>query len=170
MRRALLVLLTIVFWCVTRSDAAACQELPGNIHVTPVLQPVVVSLLEMSPTFSLQCARIAALPTVRVTVGLMAKNEESCCRARTEFRRYPSGVLFALVEIPSPRSQAEYAELLGHEFEHIVEQLELLEAKSGTTELNRATRSRSGIYETERAQWVGKAVAEEAERSLVGQL
>jgi hypothetical protein len=166
MRRAVITpLLVVALWSVSRADGEACLLPSGNIQVTPVLAPVVRSLVDVSPTFSQQCDRIAAVPLVRVTIGVLPKSQESCCRARTAIRRYPSGLIMAVVEIPSPLRKTEYAELLGHEFEHIVERLDGVDVTASAQLVQGSVYGGTGAYETKRAQWAGKAVAAEAERS-----
>jgi hypothetical protein len=162
MNRICLVAATVLAsWTMTAGPALACTELPAAIQVDDFLAPVVDELLAVSPTFSRQCERIAAVPLVRVAVRMLPKGEEYCCRARTTIRRFASGVLIALVEIPSPRRPTEYAELLGHEFEHILEQIDLVDL-SALAQQGGASRFWDGAYETERARSAGAAVAEEA--------
>ena len=161
MRRTLLAVLVAAFWCSAEGEAIACTQRPGNIQVTPVLESVLSSLLGVSPTLGKQCDRIAAAPLVRVMVGVLPKSEESCCRARTVLRRYPSGVLLAHVEIPSPRRREEYAELLGHEFEHILEHLEAVESDAGPRPRDTSGGGGKRIDETVRAHEAGRAVAAE---------
>ena len=165
MTRAALATLVVVFSLSEAPEAVACPERPGNIQAVPLLEPVVESLLSVSPTFSGQCERISAMPLVRVMVASLPRSEEACCRARTTVRRYPSGVMLALVEIPSPRRSEEYAELLGHEFEHIVEQLDGTELDGRPDRAEASAGGWAGAYETERAHWAGKAVAAEVQRS-----
>lgn len=159
-RVCLVAAMVLAGWTVTAGPAHACTELPTTIQVDDLLAAVVDELLAASPTFSRQCERIAELPLVRVAVRMLPKGEESCCRARTTIRRYASGALIAWVEIPSPRISVEYAELLGHEFEHILEQIDLVDLNALA---DRGGASRVGdAYETTRARRAGEAVAEEA--------
>ena len=164
-RVCLVAAMVLSGWTVTASPARACTELPTTIQVDDLFAPVVDELLAVSPTFSRQCGRIAGLPSVRVAVRMLPKGEESCCRARTTIRRYSSGVMVAVVEIPSPRISVEYAELLGHEFEHILEQIDLVDLRA-LADQGDAHRVGEGAYETVRARRAGEAVAEEAATTL----
>jgi hypothetical protein len=119
-----------------------------NIKVDDLFDALVDDLLDSSPTFLRQYRQIAGAPLVRVSVGVLPKREESCCRARTVVRRYATGAIIASVEIPMPRRRLEYAELLGHEFEHIIEQIESVDV--------------DGRNETARAHRAGLAVSLEA--------
>ena len=81
------------------------------------------------------------------------------CRARTTIRKYSSGLLLAVVMIP-PRG--EYPELLAHELEHVIEQIEGIDlaalARSGSI---RVRQRPDGAFETARAQNAGLTVATE---------
>lgn len=160
-RICLIAAMALATWTTTAGPARACTELPATIQVDDLLAPVVDELLVASPTFARQCERIAELPLVRVAVRLMPKGEDLCCRARTTIRRYASGAMIAWVEIPSPRISVEYAELLGHEFEHILEQIDSVDLDAWADQ-GRASRAGDGAYETTRARRAGEAVAEEA--------
>jgi hypothetical protein len=160
-RICIVAAMVLAGWTVTPDRAFACTALPTTIQVDDLLEPVVDDLLAASPTFSRQCERIADVPLVRVSVRQLPKGEESCCRARTTIRRYPSGALIAWVEIPSPRTRLEYAELLGHEFEHILEQIDLVDLNAQADRGAGAARLGDGAYETARARRAGAAVAVE---------
>jgi hypothetical protein len=142
--------------------ASGCTHLPATIQIDGLFDEVVDDLLADSPTFRRQCERIVGRPLVRVSVRTLPRKEESCCRARTTMRRYASGALIAWVEIPSPRTRLEYAELLGHEFEHILEQIDGVDLRAQSARPAGATLLADGAYETVRAQRAGEIVAMEA--------
>ena len=146
----------------TAGRAPAESPAAPRIRIDELFEPVVDDLQQASPTFLRQFARIAETPLVSVSVRALPKGEESCCRARTTIRRYQSGAIIAWVEIPSPRTREEYAELLGHEFEHILEQIDLVDLDVQADAGGGATRLAEGTYETGRAQRAGLAVAREA--------
>jgi hypothetical protein len=81
------------------------------------------------------------------------------CRAKTEFRRYSSGLLLAVIYIAPGDDPVE---LLAHELEHVIEQIEDVNlaalAHDGSA---RAKRRHDGAYETTRARDAGLAVAAE---------
>src|SRR5215213_6235109 len=122
MRSRLLGALALAGSLLGPAAAAACDAFPANIQVDAFFAGVADEVLAASPTFAAQCDRIAAAPRMRVAVRLLPKLEEGEFRARTTVRRFTSGLVTALVEIPSPRTEIEYAELFGHEFEHVLEQ------------------------------------------------
>jgi hypothetical protein len=161
-RLCVIAVMVAAGWTVNPGRALACADLQPSIQVDDFFKSVVVNVLAASPTFSRQCERIAALPMVRVSILALPQEEQSCCRARTTIRRYSSGALIAWVEIPSLGTALEYAELLGHEFEHILEQIDLVDLEAQADQGAGAKRVEDGAYETDRAQRAGEAVAKEA--------
>ena len=109
-------------------DPIAAAPLPENIHVGADLAPVVVELFNRSETFRRQCAIIAAA-NVRVTIVVTVKLRPSVARARATIGPLGQG-LWALIELAPVDA---YAELLAHELEHVIEQIEGIDlAASGT--------------------------------------
>jgi hypothetical protein len=154
-----LAVMVLAGWTVTPGRAPAGTDRSPSIQVDDFFDSLVDALRDASPTFSRQYERIADFPLARVSIRMLPKGEESCCRARTTIRRYPSGALIAWVEIPSPRTRLEYAELLGHEFEHILEQIDRVDLDAQADEGAGAARVGNGAYETARARRAGEAVA-----------
>ena len=112
-----------------RSRAAApsiADVMPAaNIEVDPMLQQPIAALLARSPTFRRQWAQVASTQTIRVRIATSAElREMPSARARSEVSRYAYGAIRALVEVPAV---VDVTELLPHEFEHILEQLEGLD-------------------------------------------
>lgn len=132
--------------------------LPANVFLLHDIEQPIQRIYERAPSFRAQCARIAAAEGLRVTVRV-DPHMPSRCRAFTVLRR--SGErLFADVHL---RPSSDHAEMLAHEFEHILEQIEGLNLRtlsrvkgSGVREVEYA------VFETERAQAAGEAVAAEA--------
>jgi hypothetical protein len=150
----------------TSGAGAAPVRTPQNIRIASVLEPVFQEIAAVSPTFNAQCARIASATYVRVTVNpVMASSTTSRGTARTTMRRFASGALLATVDMPVPLTTLEYAELFGHEFEHIVEQIERVDLDALVLVRHGATRLSDGAFETARAQKAGRAIAREAERT-----
>jgi hypothetical protein len=132
---------------------------PTNLIVTPALTPVVETMLQRSRLFRRQCARIAAAPNLTVRIA-QAGSLPPGVRARTRFSA-KGPQLGALVEIPVGYDQVE---LIAHEIEHVVEQLDGIDLRA------HAARSDSGVhataphlsgFETRRAHRVGLLVAQE---------
>jgi hypothetical protein len=94
-------------------------ELPPNMLVPPFLRGVVDSM-RTSPTFRRQCLRIANAPRTIVVLGWFHSNTERV-RARTVLSTAPDGTRFAMVAI---RPADDQVELIAHELEHVLEQLD----------------------------------------------
>jgi hypothetical protein len=126
----------------------------ANIHVDPLLQPLVATLLERSPTLRRQWQAIGASRSIRVSlISTPLLRETPSARARTEFSRYALGAIRAVVVLPAV---VDLTELLPHELEHVLEQIEGLDlpalAKRGESGVHEIGR---GVYETERARKAG---------------
>ena len=125
-----------------------------NIHVDRLLQPLIDKLLQQSPTLRRQWQAIAAARLVRVSlVSTPLLRESLSTRARTEVSHYAFGAIRAVVELPSA---VDITELLPHELEHVLEQIEGLDlpalAKDGESGVEEVGR---GVYETARARNAG---------------
>jgi len=143
-----------------RDAAPASPEPPSNFRIDEILQPLVSALLTRSDTFRRQWDTINASPLIRVRVlSIIGLQDESRARARAEFSRYAYGSMRATIEIPGP---ADVTELLPHELEHVIEQLEGVDlaglaqrGEQGVVEV------RPGMYETARARAAGLQVVRE---------
>lgn len=140
------------------TDAAV---VPPNILLAPAYQAVVEQMLRDSPTFRRQCARIGRSRELSVSVqGWLSQNHEDQPQATTIFTRGPVGQLDALVRVST---SADPIEMIAHEFEHILEQLDdvdlpVMAARHGS---GVHTVAGFGGFETERAISAGRCVATE---------
>jgi hypothetical protein len=147
---------------VAAAQDASPPVVPSNIQVSPVLARVFGEILAASATFAEQCERIGSARYVHVRVSAgMAASTTSRGTARTTMRRFSSGALLASVSIPVPLTTIEYAEFFGHEFEHILEQIDHVDLEALTLVRDGATRLSDGAYETTRAHRVGSVIADE---------
>jgi hypothetical protein len=151
---------------VTRVYAAAHGNLyegvtlAPNLTVTPLYQPTVQDMLRRSPTFRRQCARIAS--AVGLMVDVRSEPSRSTAAAWTTIRRPSDDVMHASV-IVTPVGRT--AELIAHELEHVIEQLDGVNLKQ------KASIHASGVrhcacgaeetFETTRAIATGLRVARE---------
>ena len=134
-------------------------ELPPTIQIVSTLDLVTQALLQRSDTFRAQCARIAQTPHVRVVVVMTPHLTGAAMRrARTSIRRYSTGAIHALVELPIV---GEHAELLAHEFEHVVEQMEGIDLAERLRAGDEDVAQTDGYYETARAKAAGLAAMNE---------
>ena len=137
-------------------------EIPENIRVGDDMREVVATLLARSPTLRAQCARIAATPRARIVVEVTGSRFRSQTRARATARRYDSGLLTVVIELPA-MAIAEFAELLAHELEHVLELIDNVDLNQLMKQRSAGvTKTSDGFYETTRAQAAGKAAAAEA--------
>ena len=138
---------------------AADVRLPPNIHVAGELQPVIGEMLAASSTFRRQWAALTRPGRLHVSVFVTRSSLGADRRAETVMRRYSSGLLFAVVLIPGGGA---HVELIAHEFEHIVEQIEGVNlpalARSGSPAVRQG---HDGSFETARAQHAGRTVSAE---------
>jgi len=145
------------------SASPVCESsLPLNIDAGK-LEPDLIELLQRSETFHRQCARIAATRVLRVTVRVgLAVGAGG--RAQTIIHRYEAGGLRAEVTLGFAE---DYFELLAHEFEHILEQVDGV--RLGTeVAAGRAWLTMSGAFETRRAAEAGARARREYEASAPG--
>jgi len=146
--------------CLSAERAQQCQQLklPANIALSSDLDRVLHDLYDRSPTFRAQCERLAAAENLHVVVRLDS-SLPSRCRALTNIRRRGREI-HADVHLPPGRALVE---LVAHEFEHVIEQVEGLNLRvlartrgSGVREIERE------LFESDRATKAGHVVADEA--------
>ena len=142
---------------VVSSCDAPTLALPESIELEQGLQPIVKWMLEHSPRFREQCRTLAAASRLRATVTVSHRQSTVTSRARTALRQTEAGGLDAQIEI---RSASDITELLGHEFEHLIEQLDGVDL-SAMARGGQARRLTDGAFETERAIAAGQQVAGE---------
>ena len=136
--------------------------LPANVFLLHDIEEPLQRIYDRAPSFRAQCARIAAAKGLRVSVRI-DPSVPGRCRAFTRLRR--SGTqLFADVHL---RPSSDHAEMLAHEFEHILEQIEGLDLLSLSRVKGSGVREvEYAVFETDRAQAAGEAVAEEVGRAV----
>ena len=143
-----------------RAGGAEYAALPPNIKTDQYLAPALAALIARSPTFRRQCATVAAARHVRVIFNAVAGPRLSMGpRARATITRFAHGLMRATIEIPMP---SEYHELMAHELEHVIEQIEGLDlAALAESDGRRVMDVGDGLFETARAQSAGRTVAAE---------
>lgn len=137
---------------------SVCESsLPHNIDAG-LLTPIAIALLQQSPTFKQQCQRIAATIVLRVQVRLVPARHGS--RGETTIRRYDAGALRADMVLSFGD---DYIELLAHELEHVIEQVERV---SLTKQLSSgdAWITPAGAFETVRALEAGARARQECDQ------
>jgi hypothetical protein len=143
-----------------RSSGATTPDVTSNISFPAAYRPLVATMLTRSATFRRQCARLAAASYLSIIIRAEApKGIQS--PALTRIRREADGRLIAITQLAlSSRS----AELLAHEFEHIIEQLDGVDLEI-MSRLRSTGVKRVGevdAFETRRAILTGLRVARES--------
>ena len=138
---------------------------PPNVVIPDMYRPLLNTILRHSPTFRRQCLRIAAESGLTVYITIEPLNVTSDVRAITRVTREQNGRRVARVVI-GPMNDT--VELIAHELEHVIEQLDGVDLES------LAGRARTGVYkqnglpgsfETVRARDIGRKVTAEILRS-----
>ena len=102
-------------------DAVPRQlALPANLIVARLYEPLVEAMLRDSPTFRRQCVRIAAEAGLTVHLSVNPPPRRFDRRATTRMTQHALG-LTAIVEIGA---LDDTQELIAHELEHVIEQLD----------------------------------------------
>jgi hypothetical protein len=139
--------------------------LPLNLIVPPFLRSVVDSMMLSSPTFRRQCVRIANAPGTVVILGYFQPSDTEHIRARTVVSTTPQGTRVAMVAI---RPVDDPVELIAHELEHVLEQLDDVDlaalAAVPTSGVRRCDCAKE-TFETIRAARAGRAAAAEVRKS-----
>ena len=130
---------------------------PSNLEAASVFQPFLDSMWRSSPTFNSQCRRLVAAERLKVVLRLEESQRHPSFYARTVLERR-DGVLVAAHVFLSPTPTA--VELIAHEVEHVLEQLDGvdLEAQAGS---GNVWKRADGAFETRRATEMGRRVARE---------
>jgi hypothetical protein len=146
-----------------QSPAARCEAMARDLRIAPELHPIVADLCRRSSTFRRQVARLSDEDGLVVTVEQMVIPSTSPWRAQSAIARVGGHVRTADVQVPAGDSRL-VAEMMAHEFEHILEQLDGIDLKQwvGHSGVWRTgTGSGDEPIETERARQVGRLVAGE---------
>jgi hypothetical protein len=136
--------------------------LPPNLSVSVAYESTVELMRQRSPTFRRQCARIARATNLAVVLSNESPPIPRAALAWTRIVRKPHGGLHATITI-SVSSRA--VELIAHEMEHIIEQLDGIDlaskAKLGASGVRACACGEAEAYETSRAILMGMRVAAE---------
>ena len=142
--------------------AHTAGTIPPNIQVAGFVRQMFENLLAQSPTLLSQCRQIGMAPHVRVLIQL-GPPTGALWRARGTITRHEAGALVAQFEIPVT---SDLVELISHELEHVIEQMEGVNlAALASLRGKLAYRDESGRFETARAVAAGLAAAGEVRRA-----
>lgn len=152
------VVLLVMFCGAIAAEPQQCRRtVPANIDVAHDLARVLERIYHRSATFRAQCERIAGADNLRVIIRIDTAIP-SHCRAYTIVQRRGYNIV-ADVHLPPTNGLIE---LIGHEFEHLLEQIEGLDLKRLAGVKGSGVRVLEGrFFETDRAQTAGRLVAAE---------
>ena len=146
---------------VTRASDPPVASLPPNLISVAVLRPALEKMRQSSPIFRRQCRRLAGASHLRVNLLLEELSRRPSHRARAAME-YRSGLLVSVTIHLTGFD--EPVELIAHEIEHVIEQLDGvdLEAHART---GIVWKREDGAFETRRAIEVGRRVSREVSQS-----
>ena len=140
-----------------RSSNLEDAGLPPNLSAAAVFKPYLERMVRTSPTFRSQCKRLGAAPLLRVQLRLEDPQRRPSFRARTVLARDQGVVVAAHIFLyPSP----DAVELIAHEIEHVLEQLDGVDLEAHVGSGN-VWKREDGAFETRRATEAGLRVARE---------
>jgi len=143
------------------SAAAPCTvqnpALFESVEMPATLEPVILKLLDRSPTFRQQCRRIVDAHHLRLVVRLIFPTGSFPVRATV--RRSPVGRFQGWIDLTTVPTR--YAEWIGHEFEHIIEHLDGVDIRERARRRDGAYEVTAGLFETRRASEAGSRIAQE---------
>ncbi len=138
------------------------RAIPCNLAATLILRRVIETMWSESRTFKAQCSRLRAEPSLVVELRLGNSSQLGKARARTDIVRSSGRPSRARIYIDSTfRSVRELVELIAHELEHVVEQLDDVDLTAGGQ--HGVYRTANGAFETARAIHIGQKVAAEVD-------
>jgi hypothetical protein len=134
--------------------------LPLNLVAPPEVHLLAEQMWRRSPSFRRQAMRLAAAPGLRITISQGRARPAGMTRAETTCHR--EGGLVTRAEMWIPLG-IEAVELLAHELEHIIEQLDDVDLPDLQKQAGSGVRTgpTPGQFETVRAITVGRLVAKE---------
>jgi hypothetical protein len=138
--------------------------LPPNLIVPSTFRRTVDAMLRGSPTFRRQCVRIANAPRITVVIDWFQPAAADRVRARMVLSTSGDGRRYAKVLI---RPLDDQVELIAHEIEHVIEQLDdvdLPALAAVPTSGVRECHCLGAGFETIRAIRAGLAAADEVRR------
>ena len=138
-------------------DEHADLTLPSNVSVPGHLRSTIDAMLRRSPTFRRQCVRLAHASGLLVRLEGLSPHAPGG-RARATIVS-SGGATVATVQIKPLESLPE---LIAHEIEHVIEQLDGVDLPARAERPNSGVRRcGDGTFETTRAIHVGRIVAQE---------
>lgn len=131
---------------------------PTGLHIADALRPVLHHMWQTSPTFRRQCARLAEA-SVELTVQVGLPHGAIGVRALTRIGVRDGVVRHVTVYLGRTLDMAY--ELLAHEVEHVLEQIDGVNLRVLAVAGVRGVQASRDAYETSRAVAIGRLVERE---------
>jgi hypothetical protein len=145
-------------------DGDESKELPSNFDVPALYRTTVDTMLRRSATFRRQAERIRQAPFLTITIENTPPPPGTNSLAWTRISRDSNNRIQATISI-IPRDRL--VELLAHEIEHVIEQLDgidlQMKSRLQATGVRLCDCADLGAYETRRAIVTGQRVAREVD-------
>jgi len=137
-------------------------DLPSNLFVSSMYRRRIELMLAHSATFRRQCVRLANASNLVVVLQSDTPRSDAETRAVTTMVRGDDGGIRAVVRI---RQSERVTELIAHEIEHVIEQLDGVDLKALSQQdasgVRRCRCTDVNTFETQRAVNAGLQVARE---------
>jgi hypothetical protein len=131
--------------------------MPPNLVARGTLRSLVLTMLQQSPTFRRQCARLAERQDLVIHMDLVRQIPQHHARMRFE---HHAGARRSVIEI-GLREPARFVEQIAHELEHVLEYLDHVDLQRFARQRVDGVIDLGHVYETARARSVGRTVARE---------
>ena len=156
------VVVSMLFGSIIRAEQQQRQfQIPANVRLLHDIELAIQFIYDRSPSFRSQLARIADAHHLRVTIQI-DPSIPSRCRAFTRVQ-WRGQTIRAEVHIPP---SSDHAELLAHELEHVLEQIERVDLHGLARVRDSGVRAvHFSVFETDRAQAAGRAVQTETRQN-----
>lgn len=157
LRRFVCAVVLTIPAAVSAQGPSSSTGLPPNLDAG-AFRSTIELMWRASPTFRDQCGRLAAKPRLHVMVRSDSSRPLPVVRARTEISRVRGTLTHADIVVSDARDAIE---LIAHEVEHVIEQIEGVRPGDAVCHGNRPVRA----GESCRAIEIGRRVAAEVEES-----
>lgn len=146
-------------------SAGDAHDTPPNLVAPGWLRGAIETMWRESATFKAQCARLRAAPSLVVEIRVGNRSQLGGAGARTHFVRERRDHAHAEIHLASDvRALFDLVELIAHELEHVIEQLD--EVKLTPAAPHGVYRTAGGDFETARAVHIGRKLAREVDDAM----
>jgi hypothetical protein len=143
----------------------AAHDTPPNLVAPGTLRGVIEAMWRESATFKAQCARLRAAPSLVVQIRVGNPAQLGGAGGRTRFVRERRNHSRAEIYLESNvRSLFDLVEVIAHELEHVIEQLDDVELVPAAP--HGIYWTARGDFETARAIHIGRKIAREVDDAM----